>query len=134
MAISRGQCPACRGFIPFDACSTPLGLGALRSLRTQGAPRARRPWALLYNAFGVSKSPGRRLRLLVLSRLVSIEHWEIRTNPLTEPEQLTQRESKRPFDGFVSNGLLRLIFVRSGIRKRFQVFPYDGYVHVFDNH
>ena len=64
-------CPQvpCRGFIPFDACSTPLGLRALRSLRTQGAPRARRPWALLFNAFGVSKSPGRRLRLLVLSRL-----------------------------------------------------------------
>ena len=59
---------------------------------------------------------------------------QIRTAPLTEPEQLTQRESKRPFDGFVSNGLLRIIFVRSGIRKRFQVFPYDGYVHASDNH
>jgi hypothetical protein len=29
-----------------------------------------------------------------------------RTTPLTEPEELTQHNSKRPIEGFLSNGLL----------------------------
>ena len=62
------------GVHPVRRMFTPLGLVALRSLQTQGAPRPRRPWALLYNAFGVSKGPAGRLRLLVLSRLQSIPH------------------------------------------------------------
>ena len=32
------------------------------------------------------------------------------TAPLTEPEQLTQRKSKRSTEGFVSNGLFGIEF------------------------
>ncbi len=73
MAISRGQCPAYRGPIPCYACSIPKGLVSSRSLQTQGAPRARQPWALLSNAFSVSKSLAGGLLHLVLWRLESIE-------------------------------------------------------------
>ena len=32
----------------------PVGVGELRLLRPQGAPPVRRPWALLFYAFGVT--------------------------------------------------------------------------------
>ena len=56
MAISRGKCTAYRGPSPCDSCSIQMGLVPPRSLQTQGAPRAGQPWALLSNAFSVSKS------------------------------------------------------------------------------
>ena len=63
--MSRGPCPAAHvprvvGNIPVNAVLqvfNPVGVGVMRSLRTQGAPLVRRPWALLFYAFSVVHHP-----------------------------------------------------------------------------
>ena len=41
-------------------CETPLGFETDFGFHTQGAPLVRRPWAMVYNAFGVGGRRGRR--------------------------------------------------------------------------
>jgi hypothetical protein len=71
-----------------------MGLVSSRSLQTQGAPRARQPWALLSNAFSVSKGRAGGLLQLVVSQLESHRALTIRTVAITKPELLHQHNSK----------------------------------------